>query len=627
MPGIGLVLGYLLLGSGCGGGGTNGPEGLIGTPVNTDLVADAGSGGSYVAGDVIQLDCSGSSDPQGDALTFNWRQLDGPTVHLSDNTSCNPTFSAPDATATLAFRLEVSDTLSTDTDTVEFAIRGTEPIPMIVFTDAGSEAGIGAYSMAIGPHAGIAVEDYNDDGLIDIFVPNGKGIADQLYLNQGDGRFKDVATSVGLALLQNHRTALWIDYDGDHDLDLVIGGDCREDPALPRVCDEPENLWLYRQTADGTFEDVSVAAGLDVAWGGTADWHRGGISAGDINGDGYLDLVVVSWKDRAYLFLNNTDGTFSDITVAANLTDELYAYQQLVLHDFNRDGWVDIYFAIDGLVPNRLYINQGNNSFVDVAQEAGVDYASTDMGIALGDINNDGAIDIYVTEITQFVGDEYHHNQLYLNTATSPIPVYSEISEALGVQNGYWGWGATFIDYDNDGWQDLATTNGKNLERWELDRSRLWRNTGMAGRAFDDVSLPAQFNDSFIASGLIATDYDRDGDLDLVQTTSGGGPLRLLRNDPLAGAAAAGNYVTIKPRMPGTNHWAIGAIVTIEVGPLTMARVISAGISTDSQEPAEANFGLGEAVTVDRLIIDWPGGFQTSYTALPANQVYLIDLN
>ncbi len=605
----------------CGGGGDG--VGASNPVMNGAPIANAGVGGNFLAGESVALDCSASSDPQGDMLSYDWFQLDGPTVQLSDNNSCNPVFTAPDATTTIAFRLTVSDTLNVSTDSVSFSIAGTIPIPDLGFTEAGAAAGLLPYSMAIGPHAGVAVVDFNSDGLIDIFAPNGEGVADQLYANQGDGSFIELAASLGLASLQNHRSSLWVDYDGDHDLDLVIGGDCRDDPVSLEECSDPENLWLYRQGATGEFENVSELAGLHVAWGGIANWHRGGLSAGDINNDGYLELLVIGWHDRAYLFLNNGDGTFTDIAVPSGVTDDIYAYQQAVFHDFDRDGWIDMYFAVDGQVANRLYINQRDNTFVDAASMAGVDYASTDMGIALGDVNNDGRVDMYVTEITQFVDGEYRHNQLYVRDASLADPSFTEISESVGVQNGYWGWGATFIDYDNDGWQDLATTNGKNLPGWTNDHSKLWRNTGISNRAFDDVSVAAGFDDDYIAAGLIAADLDRDGDLDLLQTTSEGGPLRLLRNNADSGAPS-NNHVSIKPRMSGRNHWAIGARITVEVGSSRMVRVITAGTSTDSQEPAEAHFGLGQATSVDRVIIDWPGGQQSIYSGLEVNRQHMI---
>ncbi len=612
----------------CGGGGTDGASAsappLI---VNGAPVADAGRGGNFQANVLIALDCSGSSDPQGDALTYLWQQTDGPMVQLSDDRSCNPTFVAPDATVTITFRLQVSDTLSESVDAVSYRISGSEALPPVTFTEVGAAAGFSPYVMAIGPHAGIAVEDIDGNGFLDIFVPNGEGNADQIYVNRGDGTFQDISASVGLDSMQNHRSALWVDYDGDHDLDLVIGGDCRDDPVSLDVCNDPQNLWLYRQDPSGSFEDVSDAAGLSVAWGGRADWHRGGISAGDINNDGYLDLVVVGWHDRAYLFLNNSDGTFTDIAVSSNVSEDVFAYQQAVFHDFDRDGWIDLYFAIDGQVSNRLYINQRDNTFLDIAESAGVAYASTDMGIALGDVNNDGYVDLYVTEISQFVNDEYVHNQLYVNNASGTTPSFTEISETVGVQNGFWGWGATFIDYDNDGWQDLATTNGKNLAGWTDDHSRLWRNSGITGRAFDDVSAAAHFDDDYIGAGLIAADLDRDGDLDLLQTTSENGPLRFLRNNAESISATANNFVSIKPRMTGTNHWAIGAVVTIEVGANRMTRVITAGTSTDSQEPAEAHFGLELADAVDRVIIDWPGGIQSVHVDLAANQEHLVSFD
>ncbi|MFQ5609415.1 MAG: FG-GAP-like repeat-containing protein, partial [Woeseiaceae bacterium] len=219
----------IILVCGCGGGGGTGTQSSPDPPVNTTPVAEAGTSSAFDAGDLVTLDCSGSSDPQGDQLSFRWRQLDGPLVQLSDEKACNPGFTAPDATTPVTFELTVSDSLFDSSDRVTHQIRAPLPIPAIRFAEFGTDAGIAPYSMAIGPHAGVAAEDFDGDGFVDLFVPNGLGVPDQLYKNNGDGTFVDVAAVVGLDLVQNHRSALWIDYDGDHDLDLIIGGDCRAD--------------------------------------------------------------------------------------------------------------------------------------------------------------------------------------------------------------------------------------------------------------------------------------------------------------------------------------------------------------------------------------------------------------
>jgi hypothetical protein len=474
--------------------------------------------------------------------------------------------------------------------------------------------------MATGPRAGVAAEDYDGDGFVDLFVPTGEGFPDQLYHNLGDGTFEDIATEVGLASTTKHRTALWFDADGDEDLDLVIASDCRDlrpvDNGAP--CAVFENLWLYEQGADGIFRDVTTDAGLDVAWGGWPNQHRAGMAAGDIDGDGDLDLVVPGWQMRPFLFRNDGGGHFTDITEAAGISLEPLFYQRAVLHDFDRDGLLDLYFTIDIYTPNALYHNRGDGTFVDIAPAAGVDDASTDMGLTLGDFDNDGDFDFYVTAITQDV----YANKLYENESDGGTLRYSDVAPALGVAAAGWGWGATFFDADDDGWLDLAVTNGSAQgSRFAHDISRFWLNPGPGGGSFLDATFPAGFNDTDVASGLLASDFDRDGDLDLVQAVNGGGPLRLLRNDR-KGDAAKNHYLCVRPRQPGTpNAWAIGATVVASAGDLHMMRAITAGISTDSQEPAEAFFGLGSATRVDTVTVTWPSGGVTTLPDVTADQV------
>ena len=191
----------------------------------------------------------------------------------------------------------------------------------VVFTDIGPSKGIEPYVMPIGPVGGIAAADYDNDGFVDVFVPNAEGVSDQLYHNLGDGSFEEVAAAVGLASPENNRAALWFDYNGDHRLDLVVGGDCRSLPTTSDPCGNPVNLRLYRQNSGGMFVEVTVQAGLNLSWGtGMANSHLSGLAAGDINNDGYLDLYVCAWNGRAYMYRNNTDGTFTDITLASGMT-------------------------------------------------------------------------------------------------------------------------------------------------------------------------------------------------------------------------------------------------------------------------------------------------------------------
>jgi hypothetical protein len=490
----------------------------------------------------------------------------------------------------------------------------------ITFEEVSSDRGMVGYLMPLGPVGGAAAADFDNDGDIDVFVPTAQGITDLLFENDGNGNFIDIAPDAGLASTENNRAAIWFDYDGDHRLDLVVGGDCRADPVTTDPCVHPENLRLYHQQQDGRFVDVTHAAGLDAIWGGNADSHRSGLTAGDIDNDGYLDLYVNNWNDRAYLYRNNGDGTFTDITTASGISDQPFDHHQPIMYDFNRDGWMDIYVAVDFRTPNFLWINQGDGTFVDMSKEAGVDNAMTDMGIALGDYDNDLDMDMYVTNVA--TGGQ--HNVFYRNDSDGPALQFSEISQELDVWQGYWGWGTTFLDADNDGWLDLAATNGKNVGQWRTEPSRFFLNRGGNPVTFEDVSDAVKFNDTFIASSLIAFDYDRDGDLDMVQTAQEIGSLQLLEN--VRGPQAAGNnYLVIRPRMGGKNHFAIGAEVIITVGSRQMIRVIKTATSTLGQEPAEAFFGLGAEQKADRVLIRWPNGTESELTDVQAGQVLTVE--
>ncbi len=479
-----------------------------------------------------------------------------------------------------------------------------------VFVEVANSRGIGPYSMALGMGGGVAAADYDSDGDVDLFVPTAAGLADQLYCNNGSGQFEDVATSAGLDSMRGSRAALWFDYDNDADLDLLVA--CDPDGG----CWGPDALHLYRQDTNGVFLDVSIEAGLTDLVLLEESTHFGGMCAGDVNNDGFLDLFLTYWDGLTYLLINNQAGGFDDIGAQSG-TATLGDYWQPVMHDFNRDGWIDIYQTVD-FTANRLWINQHDNTFINVAASAGLDNAFNDMGITLGDYDNDGDLDIYISNAA--VGGK--HSVFYRNDSTPGLLNFAEISLSLGVDNGYWGWGTTFLDADNDLDLDLAATNGAWVQ-WLNDPSRFFLNDGGSPPNYLDSSAAVQFDDTEWGSGLIAFDYDRDGDLDLLQVCANSGPLRLLELQPSPGTIL-GNHLVIKPRVDGPNHFAIGAIVRVVMGPITLTRLIGAGTSFLSQEPAEAFFGMGNASQAPRVIINWPNHTRTVMQQVAANQTITV---
>jgi hypothetical protein len=483
-----------------------------------------------------------------------------------------------------------------------------------VFVEDGASRGICAMQALYGKGFGVSAADYDDDGDIDLFVPNDYGVADQLYRNDGNGQFEEIAAAVGLAGTGRSRTSLWFDYTGDGRLDLIIAGDC-QDVGASSCLDEP-TLTLYQQSEDGTFVLKTAAAGISGITVSRNDKSRGGIAAADLNNDGYLDVVTGLWDGPAHLLINNGDGTFSDGSDTAGLTTRSN-YWQPMLHDFNGDGWMDIYYAID-FNDNLMLINQGNGQFLDKAVSSGTNNAWNDMGLSLGDYDGDGDFDIYVTNIYRASG---RGNLLLRNDSSSNNLSFSRHSV---------GW-FSHCNPDPRGSRPCDPDVPEGAGGVPGDQSKLFVNDGSG--IFFDQSTAAGFDDRYWGSSLIAVDIDRDGDLDLVQTCNGSGmssctgesplasTLRVLRND----LTTSDHYLVVKPRASGPNARAIGAVVRIETDAGEQSRLITAGTSFLGQEPAEAHFGLGEATQVNSIVVEWPDGFVSTLGATAADQVIQIN--
>jgi hypothetical protein len=486
------------------------------------------------------------------------------------------------------------------------------PAPAQVrFTEVGADRGIQAYEAGPGYGTGAAAADYDGDGDVDLFVANGPGAPDQLYRNIGDGHFEEIAHDLGLASTQATRAALWVDFDADGRLDLVTTGDCFDDA---KACAKA-TLHFYRQRKDGGFDDVTAVMAPDDDLIDDFGQHRGGPVAGDVSGDGWPDLVMGVWRGSALILINQGGTGFVDIGPDCGIAGADFHHWQPALHDFDGDGGQDIYWATD-FTANRLWLNGRDGSFVDIAPAAGVDNAMNDMGLVVGDYDNDGDADLYVTEIYEFD----NHNVLYRNDSTADEIRFTEVAVDAGVENTGFGWGTTFLDADNDGWLDLIATNGWFNGIGFDDPSRFFYNLGTDPVRFEERGALVGFDDIEWGASLIAFDADRDGDLDVVQTCNLDGPLRLLDNEP----DAKRHFLVVRPRMDGPNTHALGAVVRAETGERTMTRFIAAGVSHLGQEPAEAFFGLGDAATVDRLLIEWPDGAQTIRTDVAADEVITI---
>lgn len=490
----------------------------------------------------------------------------------------------------------------------------TVPVrPGVCFEDVSALRGLGEYPMAEWIGGGAAASDFDGDGDIDLFVPTTHGSPNLLYRNRGDGVFDEVGALLGVASVDSARIGLWFDHNGDHRQDLLVLGDYadfgedRADLAISLIK-------LYQQQADGTFEEVSGATALDDTWLRQESQPFGGACAGDINNDGYLDLCMSIWHGPSRVLVNEGGVRFRSVRVPEAGTKA--GFFQPIMLDVNRDGFVDLYHAVD-YGPNQLWVNNGDETFTERGAEAGIDHDDTDMGVTVGDYNNDGRMDLFISNIA--------HNALYKNIGSGREASFLELSGQRGVEDTRWGWGCSFFDADCDGWLDLAVTNGWDSVFWPADPSRFFRNTGIEGPGrFEDESAASGFNDELWGCTLLAADFDRDGDQDLLQTIHADvgmtSRLRLLDNRP-AGGAHYGHWFAVRLSMDGPNHLGIGAVVRVRAGELAMSRLLTAGISFLGQEPAEAFFGLGAAEQADAVTVEWPGGGVTTFIDLPADQL------
>lgn len=449
------------------------------------------------------------------------------------------------------------------------------------FTDITSEAGAdnkGNYGV------GAACGDYDNDGDPDLYVTNFG--ANVLYRNNGDGSFTNVTETAGVGDPMWGSSATFLDYDRDGNLDLYVVNYLRYSLDVPhapcevdgiRILCHPKNFdgapdQFYRNNGDGTFTNVTKAAGFKVAEGP----HSGkglGVVAADFNNDGEADIYVANDDTPNYLYYNNGDGTFTET----------------------------------GLLAGCAY------SFNGVAQAG--------MGVDAGDYNGDGYLDIFVTNLS------YETNALYQNNGDG---TFSDViyGAHLGDESFLFvGFGTRFFDYDNDGFLDIFIANGHIIDNIAqvtdiltyAQRNQLFHNNGDG--TFREVSFSAgkYFHEQSVSRGAIFGDYDNDGDCDIV-TTQVNQPAQLLRNED----GNQKNWLRVKLAGVISNRGGIGARVTLTAGTRFWVQEVRAGSSIMCSNDPRCHFGLGDNAIVDRLEIHWPSGIVQILENVTANQEIVV---
>jgi hypothetical protein len=494
---------------------------------------------------------------------------------------------------------------------------------------------------------GVILIDYDRDGWPDIYFTNAPTVAmavkgtkslGVLYRNNHDGTFIDVTAKSGLSTPCFAMGGAVADYNNDGWPDLYVtclGGNI-----------------LYRNNRDGTFTDVTAKAGVaDGRW-------STGASFGDYDGDGFVDLMVTNYVDFRLddlpgfgsapfckyrgidvqcgprglrgagdsLFHNNGDGTFTDVSKAAGVSDPSGYYGLGVIWaDFNNTGRPDIYVANDS-TPKYLYKNEGNGKFKDIGLESGTAVSDdgseqASMGIAIGDYNHTGRPSLYVTNFS----DE--NDLLYRNEGNWD---FKEVSYAAGValpSLPWVKWGTAFADMDNDGWLDLIAVSGHVYPQVDSLPSgggyrepKMFHLNQKDGTFCDASDLAGKaLIERHVSRGLAVGDLFNDGNMDVVIGDLDGGPM-ILRNRGISGR----HWVSFELTGTKSNRLALNARISIVAGGMTQTDEVHSGGSYLSQNDLRIHFGLANATKIDKVEIRWPSGYKETLTNLVVDQHYSV---
>ena len=462
---------------------------------------------------------------------------------------------------------------------VLFGFLSLEVTAQIAYEEVAEEKGLGFQK-----GWGNTVIDYDGDGWNDLFIL-GRFAANRLYKNNGDGSFTDVTEEAGLFYLGTSKQTPWADIDNDGDLDFYDG-----------TSENAPNR-LYLNNGDGTFSEIAESAGV-------ADTEP--IAAAlfaDIDGDGFVDLYLAIAHLPNKLYYNNGDNTFTDITEFSRAVDSQFAMGS-GFFDYDNDGDQDLYLVHDDDQPNILYQNLGNGQFRDVSVESGTNYAGQGMAPDFGDYNNDGWLDIYITNMFS--------NTLYRNNGDG---TFTDVTEEAGVGDLGMGWGVTWLDHNNDGWEDIYVANNS----YFLDPGNvLYENQGDG--TFRIVSENTVLESPFSGYSVATGDLDNDGDLELWL----GNVNEMDRAELFLNEQENGNYITFSLTGTESNRAAIGARITVTLGEMTLSRELRSGTGYGQQNSLDTHFGLGEQQVIDEVTVSWPSGTTQEFVNVSPNQRYFL---
>ncbi len=462
------------------------------------------------------------------------------------------------------------------------------------FVDVAEQAGVARANEEHGTSMDAVWGDYDNDGHLDLYVAKwGWNI---LYHNNGDGTFSDVTDAAGVGDRGNANAAIWFDYDDDGRLDLYIGNYFRyvdlwnlEDPRqmhedFETARDAGPNV-LYHNNGDGTFTSVGKELGVDDS-GWTLD-----VGAADYDNDGDQDLVLANDFGQDRVFRTNVDGTFTDVT-DDTIGWDTHKGMNVDFGDYNNDGWLDLYitniwtkeYVQEG---NQLYRNMGDGSFTDVSLETGVYDGGWCWAGRFWDYDNDGDLDIMIANgyISGNPDDEYFTKLAVTVTQPGFDPINAHNWPTMG--------DSTFAGHEP---------------------SRVWRNEG--NEVFKEVAADLGLADARDGRGLAVADFDNDGDLDVYIANQGQDGV-LYRNN----IGNRNNWLQVELSGTHCNKDAIGTRVTVVSGKLEQIRELDGGNGNHSQNPYRLHFGLAKRTTIDYVELRWPTGYVERHEDVQPNRI------
>ena len=462
----------------------------------------------------------------------------------------------------------------------------------VVFTNIADSLGIQhIYTTGHFWGGGISFADFDSDGVDDLSLTSSDGESVYLFRNQSD-HFLNVVADMPITADGESKSITWADYDNDGDRDLFITSFLG-------------NNTLYRNDGGSQYLDVTAAAGISMQ-----SWPSMGACWGDYDNDGWLDLYVLNYSNapgfgetRNFLYRNSGDGTFEDVTLASNTADEgKYAFIA-VFFDYNNDGWPDIYIANDREPENTLLKNLGDGTFEDVsvASHSNLDFEA--MGIAVGDYNDDGWLDLYVS-------NGPFGNGLLRNNGDG---TFTDVAAELGVLVGKSCWGVNFFDFDNDSDLDLYVSASHGPTPGSTDRQNvLFENLGDG--TFSDASGRFSGNHNSESYGNAIGDYNNDGYPDIAV-------LNARQNSALwANSGGTNNWIKLKLTGAASNRDGVGSRIDIHFSGRKIMRTTHCGISFNSQNSTVETIGVGTAAEIDSLIVTWPSGISDVLRNIPVNE-------